>query len=91
METGSWMCLSRVDFGEGAIGFTARVSGTGLIAVTSKNPGKWGTYITVAEVNSRGYTDITVPLWSITKGVVQKLFIVAQGNVSIESWSFIKK
>ena len=91
METGSWMCLSRVDFGEGAIGFTARVSGNGLIAVTSKNPGKWGTYITVAEVDSRGYTDITVPLWSITKGVVPKLFIVAQGNVSIESWSFIKK
>ena len=92
MVDGSWMCLSRVDFGdEGAVGFTARVSGNGLIAVTSKNPGKWGTYITVAEVDSRGYTDITVPLWSITKGVVAKLFIVAQGNVSIESWSFIKK
>lgn len=91
METGSWMCLSRVDFGEGAIGFTARVSGTGIIAVTSNYPGKRGNYITVAEVDSRGYTDITVPLWSVTKGVVSRLFIAAQGNVSIESWSFIKK
>ena len=91
MVDGSWMCLSRVDFGEGAIGFTARVAGNGLIAVTSNHPGKWGTYITVAEVDSRGYTDITVPLWSIAKGVVPKLFLVSKGNVSIESWSFIKQ
>jgi len=92
MKDGSWMCLSNVAFGDaGAVGFKVRAAGQGLIAVTTMGPGKLGKYAVVAEIDSRGYADYTVPLWAIQKKVKQKMFITTKGNISIQSWSFISQ
>ena len=90
-NAGSWLGLSKVDFQDGATGFTAQVKGKGLLAITTGNPGKWGTYIVIAEVDSENaYTDITVPLFIKAEGVQDKLFFMADGKIRLKSWSFIK-
>jgi len=92
MGPGSWMCLSKVDFGDGAIGFRAKAKGKGIIGVTTGYPGSSGNYVAVAEVDSPdGYTEIQVPLMAQTGGVKDELYITTAGNVSLESWSFIGK
>lgn len=91
MTSGSWMGLSNVDFSDGATGFKAKVKGDGLIAVTTGSVGANGTVLVLAEINSASeYTDIQVPLLRKTSGVQSALYIVAKGNLSLESWSFIK-
>lgn len=89
-KKGSWICLSKVDFKEGAIGFRAKVKGSGILAVTIGSPGKKGTYIALAEVDaSNDYKEITVPTLKLSKGVQSKVFITSNGNISLESWSLI--
>lgn len=91
LKGGSWICLSNVDFEEGAIGYTAMVKGKGLIAITTGYPGKWGTVVAIAEVDSPdGYTEIRVPLMSQIQGVKDKLYFTSTENLSLKSWSFIK-
>lgn len=91
MKNGGWMCLSNVDFGSGAIGFRARVKGTGILAVTVGFVGSSGTLVALAEVDaSTGYTDIQVPLHKPIKGVQSELYLMSVGNISLESWSFIQ-
>lgn len=92
MGPGSWMCLSKVDFGSGAIGFKAKVKGKGIIGVTTGYPGSSGNYVAVAEVDSpNGYTEVQVPLMALTSGVKDELYITTAGSVSLESWTFIGK
>jgi arabinoxylan arabinofuranohydrolase len=91
MTADSWMCLSKVDFQDGAEGFTAQVKGKGMIAVTTGFAGKWGTYVAVAEVDSPDeYSVITVPLIKKVEGVQDKLYITASDKISLKSWSFIR-
>ncbi|MBO4561852.1 MAG: family 43 glycosylhydrolase [Bacteroidaceae bacterium] len=92
MKKGSWLCLSKVDFKEGAIGFTAKVKGSGVLAITTGSPGKKGTYLVLAEVDSPNtYQEITVPTLKVIKNVQNKLYFTSSGNISLESWSFIKQ
>lgn len=92
MKDGSWMCLSNVAFGStGAKGIKVRAAGKGLLAITSNGPGKNGRYVVIVEVDSGAYADYIVPLWSITRNTKAKFFITAKGNISLQSWSFIKK
>lgn len=87
----SWLGLSKVDFEEGATGFTAVVKGKGLLAITTAYPGKWGNYIAIAEVDSENsYTEITVPLFIKTEGVQERLFFTSSDKIRLKSWSFIK-
>ncbi|MBO7050315.1 MAG: family 43 glycosylhydrolase [Bacteroidaceae bacterium] len=91
MKSSSWMGLSKVDFGSGAIGFTAKVKGEGILTVTTDAPGSGGIVVAIAEVNSSlVYSEVLVPLVSQVKGVVNELYITSVGNLSLESWSFIK-
>ncbi|MBR4810640.1 MAG: family 43 glycosylhydrolase [Bacteroidaceae bacterium] len=91
MTADSWMCLSKVDFQDGAEGFTAQVRGKGMIAVTTDFAGKWGTYVAIAEVDSPDeYSEIRVPLIKKVEGVQSKLYITASDKISLKSWSFIR-
>lgn len=88
MKTGSWMCLSNVDLRNGPVGFTAEVKGKGSIKICSKYPDKKGTVCVLAEVpNYSSYKTITVPVVESLTGVREKLYIVAEGDISIKSWS----
>lgn len=90
MTSGSWMCLSNVDFRNGPVGFTAQVKGTGAIKISFKAPGKTGKVIVLAQApgSKTSYKTITVPVVESFKGVQAKMYIVAEGNISIKSWSF---
>ncbi|MBR5936498.1 MAG: family 43 glycosylhydrolase [Bacteroidaceae bacterium] len=91
MKAGSWMCLSKVDFQEGPIAFSARVKGRGVIKICTTRPGKLGKDVAYMEVESAQlYKNLTVPLVNVPTGVVNQLYIVSSGNLSIESWSFVK-
>ena len=91
MKAGSWMCLSNVDFGDGAIGFKAKVKGNGILGITYGYPGSSGEQVAIADVDaSSGYKEIQVPLLAPTKGVKAELFITSTGDISVESWSFIR-
>lgn len=91
MKSGSWMCLSKVDFQEGPTAFTARVKGRGIIKICTTKPGKIGKDVAYMEVESAlMYRNLTVPLVSVPTGVVNQLYIVSSGNISIENWSFVK-
>ena len=88
MKTGSWMCLSNVDLRNGPVGFTAEVKGKGSIKICSKYPDKKGTICVLAEVpNYSSYKTITVPVVESLTGVREKFYIVAEGDISIKSWS----
>ena len=91
LKSGSWLGLSRVDFGEGAKAFKVKAMGTGILKICYKEPDDWGEEIAYVEVSARGYyDDFIVPLVKETKGVKGKVFIVSSGNISIQSWSFVK-
>ncbi len=91
MEAGSWIGISKVDFEEGAAGFTATVKGSGLLAVTIDYPGKGGKCVALAEVDSpSGYTQVYVPLQREVTGVKEKLYLTSSNNISLKSWSFIR-
>ena len=88
MKTGSWTCLSNVDLRNGPVGFTAEVKGKGSIKICSKYPDKKGTICVLAEVpNYSSYKTITVPVVESLTGVREKFYIVAEGDISIKSWS----
>ena len=90
-KSGSWIGLSKVDLAEGPVGFTAKVKGQGILAVLSDAPSSAGTMIAIAEVDSPSeYTEIRVPLVNRLKGVQDELYITSTGNMSLESWSFVK-
>lgn len=85
MKTGSWMCLSNVDFRNGPVGFTAQVKGKGTIKICSKYS-KTGAVCVLAEVpNYSSYKTITVPVVESFTGVKAKIYIVAEGDISIKS------
>ena len=88
MVPGSWMCISKPDFKRGAVGFTAQVKGSGAIKVCSKNPTKGRIYAWVDVPESKNYITVTVPLIIKPTGVVDDLYLVSSGNLSIKSWSF---
>ena len=91
MKAGSWMCLSKVDFQDGPTAFTARVKGRGIIKICTTRPGKTGKDVAYMEVETAlMYRNLTVPLVSVPTGVVNQLYIVSSGNISIENWSFVK-
>ena len=91
MVPGSWMGLSRVDLSEGAIGFTAKVKGQGILSVLIDSPSSSGTLIAIAEVDAESeYKEIRVPLVALPKGVASEFYITSTGNISVESWSMIK-
>ena len=80
-----------MDLAEGPVGFTAKVKGQGILAVLSDAPSSAGTMIAIAEVDSPSeYTEIRVPLVNRLKGVQDELYITSTGNMSLESWSFVK-
>lgn len=92
MNSGSWICVSNVDFGSGASGFKAEVKGSGLLAVSVKSPGRSGTCVTLVEIDSPDeYSKVYVPLVQEMKGIKEKLFITSNdNNISLKSWSFIR-
>ena len=91
---GSWIGLSNVDFGSGAIAFTAKVKGKGIIKVCKSKPDAKGLSNTIAYAeitNAPGYSTITVPVVNIPTKVISNLYIVFSDEASLESWSFIRK
>ncbi len=91
---GSWIGLSNVDFGSGAIAFTAKVKGKGIIKVCTSNPTAKSlkNTIVLAEINdASNYSTITVPVIDIPTKVVSNLYIVFSDEASLQSWSFIRK
>lgn len=92
LKSGSWIGLSKVDFGQdGPVGFTAKVKGQGILAVSIDSPSSSGTLVAIAEVDSPSeYTEIRVPLVNRIKKVQDELYITSTGNLSLESWSLIK-
>ena len=93
-KAGSWICLSNVDFGSGAVAFTAKVKGKGIIKVCKSNPGAktLKNLIALAEIHdASNYSTITVPVIDIPTNVISNLYIVFSDEASLESWSFIRK
>ena len=91
---GSWMGLSNVDFGSGAIAFTAKVKGKGIIKVCKSKPDAKGLSNTIAYAeipSASSYTTVTVPVVNIPTNVLSNLYIVFSDEASLESWSFIRK
>ena len=89
MTSGSWMCLSNVDFRNGPVGFIAEVKGKGAIKICLRVPGKSAKTVVLAQVpNNNSYQTITVPVVESVTGVQEKVYIVAEGSISIKSWSF---
>ena len=88
LREGSWMALSDVDFKRGAVGFSATVSGKGSIKICSTNPGRAGAVYVLADVDSKTYSTITVPVVQKPEGVMHLMFIVTTGDVRIKSWNF---
>ena len=89
LQSGSWMCLSNVDFKHGPVGFTAVVKGKGSLKICGKNSGKSGTVYVLADIpESNDYVTITVPVYSKPEDVVNLLYLVASDELSIRSWSF---
>ena len=82
------MALSDVDFKRGAVGFSATVTGKGSIKICSTNPGRAGAVYVLADVDSKTYSTITVPVVQKPEGVMHLMFIVTTGDVRIKSWNF---
>ena len=67
------------------------MKGRGVIKICTTRPGKMGKDVAYMEVESAQlYKNLTVPLVSVPTGVINQLYIVSSGNLSIESWSFVK-
>lgn len=87
-KAGSWMCLSNVDFKNGAVGLTLKAKGKGVIKFCN-GTSKYNKAFALVEVQDDGnYKTYTVPVSNMPIGVSKKLYILFSGDISLESWSF---